>query len=43
MIPEAAKRFVEQTGFDEKSRPLLSGCFVHRCRAIHLLRRDVPI
>ena len=43
MIPEAAKRFVEQTGFDEKSRPLLLSFFFHRCRAIHLLRRDVPI
>ena len=41
MIPEAAKRFVEQTGFNEKSKSLLSGCFVHRCRVIHLLRREV--
>ena len=41
MIPEAAKRFVEQIGFDEKSKSLLSGCFVHRCHVIHLLRREV--
>lgn len=40
MIPEAAKRFVEQIGFDEKSKSLLSGCFVHRCHVIHLLRGD---
>lgn len=41
MIPEAAKRFVEQIGFEEKSKSLLSGCFVHRCHVIHLLRREV--
>lgn len=41
MIPEAAKRFVEQIGFDEKSKFLLSGCFAHRCHVIHLLRREV--
>ena len=41
MIPEAAKRFVEQIGFDEKSKSLLSGCLVHRCHVIHLLRREV--
>ncbi len=41
MIPEAAKRFVEQIGFDEKSKSLLSGCFVHRSHVIHLLRREV--
>lgn len=41
MIPEAAKRFVEQIGFDEKSKYLLSGSFAHRCHAIHLLRREV--
>lgn len=41
MIPEAAKRFVEQIGFDEKSKSLLSGFFVHRCHVIHLLRREV--
>ncbi len=40
MIPEVAKRFVEQIGFDEKSKSLLSDCFVHRCHVIHLLRRD---
>ena len=37
MIPEAAKRFVEQIGFDEKSKSLLSGYFVHIYRITHLL------
>lgn len=41
MIPEVAKRFVEQIGFNEKSKSLLSDCFVHRCHVIHLLRREV--
>lgn len=41
MIPEAAKRFVEQIGFEEKSKSLLSSCFVHRCHVIHLLRREM--
>lgn len=36
MIPEAAKRFVEQIGFDEKSKSLLSGCFVHRCHVLFI-------
>lgn len=40
MIPETAKQFVEQTGFDEKSKSLLSGWFAHICHVIHLLLRD---
>lgn len=43
MIPETAKQFVEQTGFDEKSKSLLSGWFAYICHVIHLLLRDIPI
>ena len=43
MIPEAAKRFVEQTGFDEKSRPLTAWDIYNVATEIYKPgRTDIP-
>lgn len=39
-ILEIAKQIVERTVFWKKAKCLLSDCFIHICRIIHLLRRD---
>ncbi len=40
-ILEIAKQIVERTVFWKKAKCLLSDCFIHICRIIHLLRREV--
>ena len=40
-ILKTAKRIVERTAFQQKAKHLLSDCFSHICRIVHLLRREV--
>lgn len=39
-ILETAKRIVERTVFYKNVKCLLSDCFIHIYRIVHLLRRD---
>lgn len=40
-ILETAKRIVERTVFYKNVKCLLSDCFIHIYRIVHLLRREV--